>query len=130
MNISEASLQIPARQKNIHKVKLGDICSITFSKNQSDTVWSLRAVEHYSIPDKGKALSVVGRVLKHGANFTHLWPSVRELVNAFLWWLFPTMPSQPNLCPQGTKVLKQNDFLPCGSITTIMGDIIHVGRKV
>jgi len=130
MDISEAALQIAARQKSIDEVKLGDICSITFPDNHSDAIRNLDVVEHYSTPDTGEAFSEMRRVLKHGANFALLWVSSWELVNAFLWWLFPMIPSLLRSRRQGTKILKQNNFQPCDSTTTIMGDIILVGRKV
>jgi SAM-dependent methyltransferase len=130
MDISEAALQLAVRQKNIDEVKLGDICSIAFPDNHFDGIWNLGVMEHFSNPDMGKAFSEMRRVLKPGAHIILLWPSVWNLVNDFLWWLFPMIPSLLRSRRQGTKILKQNNFQPCGSTTTIMGDIILVGRKV
>lgn len=130
MDISESALQLAVRQKNIDEVKLGDICSITFPDNHFDGIWNLGVMEHFSNPEMGKAFSEMRRVLKPGAHVILLWPSVWNLVNAFFWWLFPKMPSLLHSRRQGTEILKQNNFHPCDSSTTIMGDIILVGRKV
>jgi SAM-dependent methyltransferase len=130
MDISEAALQLAVRQKNIDEVKLGDICSITFPDNYFDGIWNLGVMEHFSNPEMGKAFSEMRRVLKPGAHVILLWPSVWNLVNTFFWWLFPKMPSLLHSRRQGTEILEQNNFQPCDSSTTIMGDIILVGRKI
>lgn len=130
MDISPAALLLAIQQKNIDEVQLGDICSMTFPENHFDGIWNLGVMEHFVYPDMAKAFAEMRRVLKPGAHVILLWPSVWNLVNAFLWWLFPKMPSLLRSRHEGLRILQQNNFQPCEATTTIMGDIILVGRKI
>jgi SAM-dependent methyltransferase len=129
MDISRAALELAIQQKNIDEAQLGDICYMNFPDNHFDGIWNLGVMEHFVHPDMAKAFSEMRRVLKPGAHVILLWPSVWNLVNAFLWWLFPKMPSLLRSRRQGMDILQQNHFHPCEATNTVMGDIILVGRK-
>lgn len=130
MDISEAALSMASRKKIIDEVRVGDICDIPFPDAHFDGIWNLGVMEHFYPDTMKSAFSEMRRTLKPGAHLIVLWPSVWNLVNVFFWWLFPKMPSLLRSSGQGRAILIQNHFQPCEEKTTIMGDIILVGRKL
>lgn len=130
MDISEEALRIASRQKNIDEVRMGDICDMPFPHSHFDGIWNLGVMEHFSPAAMKSAFSEMRRTLKPGGHLILLWPSVWNLVNMLFWWLFPKMPSLLRSQEQGRAILIQNQFQPCEEKTTIMGDIILVGRKI
>lgn len=130
MDISEAALRLASLQKNIDEVRVGDICGMPFPDAHFDGIWNLGVMEHFQANTMRSAFSEMRRTLKPGAHLILLWPSFWNLVNLFFWWLFPKMPSLLRSPRQGRSILVQNHFQPCETKTTIMGDIILVGRKI
>lgn len=130
MDISDEALRMASRQKNIDEVQIGDICNMPFPSAHFDGIWNLGVMEHFNPPAMKSAFAEMNRTLKPGAHLILLWPSVWNLVNLFFWWLFPKMPSLLHSRQQGEAFLRENNFQACEAVTTIMGDIILVGRKI
>lgn len=130
MDISETALSLAAKQRNIDEVRVGDICATPFPDACFDGIWNLGVMEHFKTEAMDEAFAEMRRILKPGAHVILLWPSVWNLVNVFFWWLFPAMPSLLWSPAQGRKILLRNQFQPREVKTTIMGDIILVGRKI
>lgn len=130
MDISEEALRMASQQKNIDAVRVGDICIMPFPDAYFDGIWNLGVMEHFNSSAMKGAFAEMRRTLKPGAHLILLWPSAWNLVNIFFWWLFPKMPSLLRSRRQGKEILGQNNFHACEVVTTIMGDIILVGRKI